>query len=152
MNKLFFFLLVTLFSFISLAEQEEPTSQEEDINSMVEIQENEEGDAIEEESTESYTKFAKIQILNKITAKAKTLNLPVNSQLNFGTLIIKVLKCVKSSPYEFNENKIFMEISEKKTGQDTSKIIFRGWMFSSSPSISSLEHAVYDVTAVSCYE
>jgi hypothetical protein len=28
--------------------------------------------------------------------------------------------------------------------------VFNGWMFSSSPSVSNLENAIYDVTAVEC--
>ncbi len=109
-------------------------------------------DSMQEQISEQSTKKAKIQILNKITAKSQYLEVPVNSQITFGTMKIKILKCLKSSPYELSENKILLEILEKKNGQEDYSTIFNGWMFSSSPAISSLEHAVYDVTAISCYE
>lgn len=104
-----------------------------------------------EELREKNTRKAKIQILNKITAKAQYVTVDVNSQISFHTLKIKIFKCLKSSPYELSENKILMEISEKKNGQEDENIIFDGWMFSSSPAISSLEHAVYDVIAIDCH-
>ncbi len=95
---------------------------------------------------------AKIQILNKITAKAQYLELPVHSEQSFGTLLINVRSCWKSSPYDASENKILLHISEKKNGEQKYKTIFEGWMFSSSPGISSLEHSVYDIVAVDCFD
>lgn len=95
---------------------------------------------------------AVVQVLNKITAKAKNLEIPVNSEMIFGTLKIEVKACWKSSPYELLENKILLNISEKKKGQDEYSNIFKGWMFSSSPAISSMEHSVYDVMAIDCLD
>ncbi|MGJ8491256.1 DUF2155 domain-containing protein, partial [Glaesserella parasuis] len=57
---------------------------------------------------------AKIQVLNKITAKAKYLEIPVGSEIFYGTLLINVRTCWQSSPYDLTENKIFLNISEKK--------------------------------------
>ena len=104
-----------------------------------------------EESNDQTTSKAKIQILNKITAKAQYVTVDINSEIKFHTLTLRIFKCLKSSPYELSENKILIEISEKKNGQDDENIIFDGWMFSSSPAISSLEHAVYDVVAIDCH-
>ena len=104
-----------------------------------------------EESNDQTTNKAKIQILNKITAKAQYVTVDINSEISFHTLKLKIFKCLKSSPYELSENKILMEIAEKKNGQEDENIIFDGWMFSSSPAISSLEHAVYDIVAIDCH-
>lgn len=111
----------------------------------------EENTEIMEETHEYATKHAKIQILNKITAKAKYVEVNVGDQITFATMKIKISKCLKSSPFELSENKILMEISELKNGQTNYQVLFNGWMFSSSPAISSLEHAVYDVVAIECY-
>lgn len=152
MNKLIFAFLIFLTPIYLQAEDTEFTLSDEEIpETSVEIQESEDEEGIEEEIKENYTKYAKIQVLNKITAKSKYLDVPVNSQISFGTLKVRILKCLQSSPYELTENKILFEIFEKKSGQENYSPIFNGWMFSSSPSVSSLEHAVYDVTAVSCY-
>jgi hypothetical protein len=43
---------------------------------------------------------------------------------------------------------MLLEVSE--IYQDKKTPIFFGWLFASSPSVSSLEHSVYDVVAVSC--
>ena len=106
---------------------------------------------LEENFSQQETENARIQILNKITAKTQYVEAPINSQVTFGTIKIIVLRCLKSSPYDPPENKILLDISEKKNGQTEYNNIFSGWMFSNSPSISSLEHAVYDVTAINCY-
>jgi hypothetical protein len=97
-------------------------------------------------------KIASIQILNKITAKVQNVNIPINTDIAYGTLKIEVKSCWKSSPYELSENKILMNIYEKKIGQKEYQQIFFGWMFSSSPGISSMEHPVYDVVAINCLD
>jgi len=96
--------------------------------------------------------IATIQVLDKITAKLKYLDISVGEEVDFGNLRIHIASCWKSSPYELSENKILLYISEKKPGKTEYKYIFRGWMFSSSPAISSLEHAIYDVTAIDCHD
>lgn len=96
--------------------------------------------------------IAKVQILNKITAKAQYLEMQVNSEKVFGTLLINVKSCWKSSPYDAAENKILLHILEKKNGEQKYKTIFEGWMFSSSPGISSLEHSIYDLVAIDCFD
>ncbi len=94
--------------------------------------------------------YAKIQVLNKITAKTKYLNIKVNSEILFDSLKIKVLSCWKSSPYELTENKILLEVWDKKVESEEYQELFKGWMFSSSPGISSIEHPVYDIVAINC--
>lgn len=95
--------------------------------------------------------YAKIQILNKITAKIKYLDVKVNSEVVFDSLKIKVNSCWKSSPYDLSENKILLEVLEKQVSNKEYHKIFEGWMFSSSPAISSMEHPIYDVVAVNCH-
>ncbi|MEK6734350.1 MAG: DUF2155 domain-containing protein [Pseudomonadota bacterium] len=96
--------------------------------------------------------YSTIQILNKITAKTKYIDIPVKSSIAYGTLKITVNSCWKSSPYDLAENKILLEIDEKKVGESEYNSIFKGWMLSSSPGISSLEHAVYDIVAINCFD
>ena len=105
-----------------------------------------------EEEFENNKQVATIQVLNKITAKARYLNIAVNSEAIVGTIKIKINACWKSSPYDLSENKILLDIDEKKIGEENYENIFSNWMFSSSPGISSLEHAVYDVIAINCFD
>ena len=106
---------------------------------------------ITEEEFTNDKQVATIQVLNKITAKARYINIAVNSEAIVGTIRIKIKSCWRSSPYDLLENKILLDIDEQKTGEKDYKNIFSGWMFSSSPGISSLEHAVYDVVAINCF-
>jgi len=96
-------------------------------------------------------KIAIIQALNKITAQTSTLEVKVGSSIDFGKLTISAHKCWKSSPDERPENKILLEVIDRE-GKSSSKKekLFYGWMFSSSPSISDLEHPIYDISAIGC--
>jgi hypothetical protein len=100
-----------------------------------------------------FNNSAIVQALNKTTAKTSILTLKVGEKTSFGSLKIIAHKCWQSPLEQKPENKILLEIfefrneSEEKTQE---KRIFYGWMFSSSPSISSLEHAIYDITALNC--
>lgn len=90
-----------------------------------------------------------IQALNKITAKTYTYEVKIGDEMTFERLVIKPLFCWKSSPAEIPENKVLIKITENKLDK-TKDEIFYGWMFSSSPGLSSLEHPMYDITIVDC--
>lgn len=101
-----------------------------------------------EQETPSYNTII-LQGLNKVTGHTSKLESPVGVAMRFGTLEIVVRRCWKSPPGERPENAALLEISELKAGEPPQRI-FLGWMFSSSPGLSSLEHAVYDITVLSC--
>ena len=94
---------------------------------------------------------ATMQALDKITARISTLAAPVGEPRQFGTLEVTVQRCVFHPPEETPENAAFVVIRD--LGYDLSAPptdVFSGWMFSSSPAISALEHPVYDITILSC--
>lgn len=101
-----------------------------------------------------FNTVATIQILNKITAKTSLLEVKVGNTINFGKLNITIHKCWQSSLDQRPESKILLEVydgGEVKASEESKMTrIFYGWMFSSSPSVSALEHPIYDITAVSC--
>jgi len=96
------------------------------------------------------TDTASIRVLNKITAKSHLINLNFKQETEFGTISMILHKCWKSPPDQKLENKILLEVFETNTQNNIKKRIFYGWIFSSSPSISGLEHPIYDLTAISC--
>lgn len=97
----------------------------------------------------NFSGVAVLQGLNKVTAKTSDLRIKIGGQLEYGRLIIKAKKCWKSPADQRPENKILVEVDE--VNEDGSKKeIFNGWMFSSSPSISGIEHPVYDLVAIEC--
>ena len=94
---------------------------------------------------------ATMQALDKITARISTLEAPVGEPRHFGTLEVTVQRCVSHPPEETPENAAFVVIRD--LGYDPSAPptdVFSGWMFSSSPAISALEHPVYDITILAC--
>ena len=96
-------------------------------------------------------RVATMQALDKITARISTLSAPVGEARQFGTLEVTVQRCVFHPPEETPENAAFVVIRD--LGYEPSvepAEVFSGWMFSSSPAISALEHPVYDITLLAC--
>jgi hypothetical protein len=93
--------------------------------------------------------IAILQGLDKTSARTSKIEAPVGASVQFGTLSITVRDCEQSPPEDSPENAAFLQIYETPPGEDT-KRLFSGWMFSSSPALSELEHPVYDVTLLGC--
>ena len=91
----------------------------------------------------------KLQVLDKVTARISMLEGVLGSAMRFGNLDIVARVCWQAAPTERPENAALLDISESKPGQSPQQI-FSGWMFSSSPALSALEHPVYDITVIAC--
>lgn len=92
---------------------------------------------------------AKLQGLDKITARIFAFDAPFDEPVSFGYLAITVRDCVVSAEDEAPERSAFLEIVAAKP--DTEAVeVFSGWMFASSPSVSAMEHPVYDVWVTDC--
>jgi len=103
---------------------------------------------LEQEPVSQYNTII-LQGLNKVTGHILKLEAPVGTSMRFGNLEIVARRCWKSSPEERPENAALLEISELKPGEAPQEI-FLGWMFSSSPGLSGLEHPIYDITVLAC--
>ncbi len=95
--------------------------------------------------------LAVLQGLNKVTARVSEIEAPVDRPVTFGTLEITVRACHKAPPEETPESAAFVEIRDVKPGEDVVEL-FSGWMFASSPALSALEHAVYDIWVLDCQD
>ncbi len=95
------------------------------------------------------TDKAVLQGLDKTTARVSTFELNINERGTFGTLIIKVRACRKRPPTEPPESAAYVEVLDKKIGEEPTNL-FAGWMFASSPTLNSLQHPVYDVWVLKC--
>ena len=96
---------------------------------------------------------AVLQGLDKTTARASTLEAQLDQPVRFGTLVITARACVKKPPEEPPDTVAFLEIDEARPqGEQPADVrhVFSGWMFAESPSLSALEHPVYDVTVLDC--
>jgi hypothetical protein len=90
-----------------------------------------------------------LQGLNKVTAKTVVLESAIGEKVKFGNLEISPKLCWTSPEGEKPESIALMMVYENRQGEKP-KRIFRGWMFSSSPALSPIDHPVYDVTLVDC--
>ena len=132
-NKFFFAILILLFLSGTSFAQESTTENIED-------------DKID--AARLYN-IATIQVLNKTTAKTSILKIKLGEKTKFERLQIVAHKCWQASLDQKPESKILLEVFEDKISGE-SKRIFYGWMFASSPSISGIEHPIYDIVALSC--
>ena len=93
---------------------------------------------------------ATLQALDKITARISSVEAPVGTVQSFGTLEITVNRCAFHPPEEPPENAAFISVKDIGYAGQTPRDVFSGWMFSSSPAVSALEHPVYDIIVLSC--
>jgi len=94
---------------------------------------------------------ARLQALDKITARISTLEVPIDTPVLFGTLSVTVRRCAYHPPEDPPEDAAFLQVVDN--GYDSSatpREVFGGWMFSSSPAVSAMEHPVYDITLLTC--
>lgn len=88
--------------------------------------------------------------LDKVTARIKEIVVPTNGNpVRFGDLNLKVLACKRSKPEDVPEHAAFLQITDDL---QENVLIFSGWMFASSPAINVLEHPIYDVWVIECFD
>ncbi len=92
---------------------------------------------------------ASIIILNKITAKSSKEIFKLGEIRFFGNVSIEVHKCIKSTD-PFNENNLMLLTIFDNKIEDDNLSVFHGWVVSANPSLSTLEHPVYEVIPVDC--
>ena len=101
----------------------------------------------------SWIKFdgAQFSALDKITARIQKLEIHLNEEEVLGSLTIILKSCQNRPPDYLPESAAYIEIYDKlNQNYDDGNLIFSGWMFSSSPAISALEHPIYDISLTSC--
>lgn len=91
------------------------------------------------------TEAVLLQALDKTTGRTSFLTVKVGEPYAYGDLIVTVEKCMKRPQEETPENSAFINVAGKE-GEE----VFHGWMFSSNPALSAMEHPVYDVWVIEC--
>lgn len=97
---------------------------------------------------DEYSKV-KLRSLDKITARTLTFEAEIGSTVKFGPLFIRVQSCRKAPPIEQPESAAFVQVWEV-TPDEKAEWVFSGWMFASSPGLSSMDHPIYDVWVLDC--
>ena len=107
--------------------------------------------SISHSKTQLEGSFTEIKILDKISSKNTSLKLENGQLLKFKDLSIQSLKC-KNSEFDDNpEITAYIQVRDMTNDTNDEVFVFNGWMFSSSPSITSFDHPIYDVWLVKCY-
>lgn len=95
-----------------------------------------------------------LRALDKVTATTQDYTVKVGEALEYGALRVDVKHCEKRPPEEVPETYAFLQIFETKLdgkGQAGEEVkAFSGWMMSSKPAISALDHPVYDIWVLGC--
>jgi hypothetical protein len=88
--------------------------------------------------------------LDKITAKSSKLVVNINESKKFGPLEIKILKCGEVKVNNKVDNVAYMQVKDLSKNDNEKVFIFNGWTFSSDPSLTPFDHAIYDLQLLNC--
>ncbi len=91
---------------------------------------------------------ASLKLLDKTSNKVVEKKIDVNSIISWGSLEIYIYSCYSSPSDEIPEDYVLIEVIDKLNNEK--EYIYRGWMISSSPDVTPLEHSVYDLWLVDC--
>ena len=95
--------------------------------------------------------FIEIKILDKVSSKNNVLKIKIGEQQKFKNLIIKSLKC-KNSEFDDNpEITAYLQVKDLTNANNDEVFVFKGWTFSSSPTVKPFDHPVYDIWLTKCY-
>ena len=90
-----------------------------------------------------------IQILDKITSRLEQQNIEVGKKIRFNSLKIEVFLCMKRPPEEIPEDFVLISVLDEIKDNEFEQV-FKGWMISSSPSVTPFEHPIYDLWIKDC--
>ena len=91
-----------------------------------------------------------IKALDKITAKTSTLSIKLGEEKYFGNLKIKPLKCKASDIDQPPDTVAYLQVIDTSDKKNDQVFVFNGWTFASSPTLRSLDHAIYDLWLLGC--
>lgn len=89
---------------------------------------------------------ANLTLLNKITARPRSVSVPVGQTVAFGSLTIAVRACLVRPADVPADATAFLDITDSHPDAPG----FHGWMLAAEPEVSMLEHPVYDVRVAGC--
>lgn len=97
-----------------------------------------------------------VQAVDKITAESMRFEAPVGQPVRYKNLIFTIRSCEATASDETERDAIAnMEVDFQPPPPPgrppvAAKSVYRGWMFAASPSLSPLEHPIYDAWLIAC--
>jgi hypothetical protein len=95
--------------------------------------------------------IVRLRSLDKITARTMTFEAQVGSTVKFGPLFIKIRACHRNPPMEQPESAAFLQIWENSLKDNKPHWVYSGWMYASSPALAPMDHPVFDVWLLECF-
>jgi len=92
--------------------------------------------------------YANFKLLDKISNKLVEKSIKVNETDFIETLNIQVFSCFTEPPNEIPEDYVLIDVKDNSQEKEIS--IYMGWMISSSPDVTPLEHPIYDLWLLGC--
>ena len=91
-----------------------------------------------------------IKILDKVSSKNYKVKISIGEEKFFKNISIKPLKCKNSEFDDSPEIIAYLQVKDLKDTDNDEVFVFNGWTFSSSPSINTFDHPVYDIWLIKC--
>jgi len=91
---------------------------------------------------------AELVLLDKVRAQPSKVEVRVGASATFGTLTINLRSCLVRPPDQAADSAAFLVITDSRgKGED----VFKGWILANTPSVSQMEHPLYDLRLVACH-
>ena len=94
--------------------------------------------------------IVKLKALDKITAKTSNINIPLGKKKKFGYLEIHPRKCALSNTEDEKGVVAYIQVKDLSNKTDDKVFVFNGWTFSSSVTLRTFDHPVYDLWVTGC--
>ena len=94
--------------------------------------------------------YINLTALDKITAKTSLIKLGIGEKKFFGSLEIIGLKCQLSEGTDISDTVAYIQVKDLSAKDNNQVFLFNGWTFSSSPTLQSIDHPIYDLWITSC--
>ena len=94
--------------------------------------------------------IVKLKALDKITAKTSNINIPLGKKKKFGYLEIHPKKCAISNSKNDLGVVAYIQVKDLSNKKDDKVFVFNGWTFSSSVTLRTFDHPVYDLWVTGC--
>ncbi len=102
------------------------------------------------QKTSTGSVIVKFKALDKITAKTSTINIPLGEMKKFGYLEIFPKKCTLSNSDNNKGVVAYIQVKDLSDKRGDKVFVFNGWTFSSSVTLRTFDHPVYDLWLIGC--
>ena len=152
------FLLLFFFYPIFLSAQEkinlkdlQPTfDEEQDVKEIPAENEASKIQSKEKKLLKTNQTVVKLRALDKITARTSDIDIILGKKERFGYLEILAKKCKQSIEENSGGVVAYIQVKDLSEKKDDKVFVFNGWTFSSSPTLKTFDHPVYDLWVTGC--